>query len=58
MQFNFVVATNQVAVELWEKCGFDIVGTLYKAFKHKEKGFVDVFVMYKWFDQVTLCYQV
>ena len=33
-------------------------GTLYKAFKHKEKGFVDVFVMYKWFDQVTLCYQV
>lgn len=52
MQFNFVVATNQVAVELWKKCGFNIVGTLHKAFNHKEKGFVDVFVMYKWFNQL------
>jgi len=51
MQFNFVVATNQVAVELWKKCGFDIVGTLQNAFNHKDKGYVDAFVMYKWFGQ-------
>lgn len=49
MQFNFVVATNQVAVALWQKCGFNIVGVLPNAFNHQEKGFVDVFVMYKWF---------
>ena len=51
MQYNFVVSTNQVAVKLWQKCGFSIVGTLYKAFKHKEKGFVDAYVMYQWFGE-------
>lgn len=48
MQYNFVVSTNQVAIELWKKCGFDIVGTLHKAFKHIEHGLVDVFIMYQW----------
>jgi len=48
MQYNCVVSTNQVAVELWKKCGFEIVGTLPKAFNHKEKGLVDAFVMYQW----------
>jgi Acetyltransferases len=51
MQYNFVVSTNKVAVELWKKCGFTIVGTLPKAFNHKEKGFVDAYVMYQWLDQ-------
>jgi len=50
MQFNYVVSTNRVAVELWKKCGFKIVGTLYNACNHKEKGFVDVYIMYQWFD--------
>jgi ribosomal protein S18 acetylase RimI-like enzyme len=49
MQYNFVVSTNQVAVELWKKCGFNIVGTLYNAFNHRERGFVDAYIMYKWF---------
>ena len=49
MQYNFVVSTNQVAIELWKKCGFEIVGTLHNAFNHREKGFVDAFVMYQWF---------
>jgi L-amino acid N-acyltransferase YncA len=48
MQFNFVVSTNATAVRLWQKCGFAIVGTLPKAFAHKEKGLVDVYVMYQW----------
>jgi len=39
MQYNFVVSTNQVAVDLWKKCGFNIVGTLHNAFNHMEKGF-------------------
>ncbi len=50
MQYNCVVTTNQVAVDLWKKCGFSIIGTLKNAFNHKEKGLVDDFVMYQWFD--------
>jgi ribosomal protein S18 acetylase RimI-like enzyme len=47
MQFNLVVATNHVAVELWKKLGFAIIGTLPGAFKHSTLGFVNAFVMYK-----------
>ena len=47
MQFNFVVSTNYGAVKLWEKLGFEIVGTLPKAFKHMELGYVDAYVMYR-----------
>ncbi len=48
MQFNFVVSTNEVAVSLWQKCGFDIVGRLPNAYQHASKGLVDALVMYKW----------
>ncbi len=48
MQFNSVVSTNKVAVSLWEKLGFSIVGTLPKAYKHSKLGLVDSYVMYKW----------
>lgn len=48
MQFNSVVSTNEGAVRLWQKLGFDIVGTLPKAFKHPTQGYVDAYVMYKW----------
>ncbi len=47
MQFNCVVSTNEVAVTLWQKLGFDIVGTLPKAYRHGELGLVDCYVMYK-----------
>lgn len=47
MQFNLVVSTNKVAVNLWQKLGFEIVGRLTGAFKHSKYGFVDAFVMYK-----------
>jgi L-amino acid N-acyltransferase YncA len=46
MQFNFVVSTNP-AVRLWQKLGFKIVGTLPGAFRHPEKGYVDVYVMFR-----------
>ena len=51
MQYNLVVSTNTGAVKLWQDLGFDIVGTLPKAFHHREKGFVDAFVMYQWLDE-------
>jgi L-amino acid N-acyltransferase YncA len=47
MQFNFVVSTNESAIHLWEQLGFKIAGTLPGAFRHPEKGFVDVYVMFR-----------
>jgi hypothetical protein len=47
MQFNFVVSTNEPAVKLWERLGFTIVGTLPGAFRHRTRGFVDVYVMFR-----------
>jgi ribosomal protein S18 acetylase RimI-like enzyme len=47
MQFNFVVSTNTGAVRLWQKLGFEIVGTLPGVFQHQKLGFVDAFVMFK-----------
>jgi L-amino acid N-acyltransferase YncA len=48
MQFNFVAASNEGAIRLWNKLGFEIVGRLPKAFNHPTKGYVDALVMYKW----------
>ena len=47
MQFNFVIASNERAVNLWQSCGFAIVGTLPGAFAHPTRGFVDAYVMYR-----------
>jgi len=47
MQYNLVVSTNTAAVHLWKKLGFEIIGTLPKAFKSKSLGYVDAFLMYK-----------
>jgi len=47
MQFNFVVSTNERAVRLWERLGFQIVGRLPGAFRHHTLGYVDALVMYK-----------
>jgi L-amino acid N-acyltransferase YncA len=50
MQFNFVVSTNESAVKLWQDLGMKIVGTLPGAFRHPEKGYVDVYVMFRSLD--------
>ena len=47
MQFNFVVSTNEAAIRLWKRLGFNIVGTLPGAFQHPEKGYVDVYIMFR-----------
>lgn len=47
MQYNLVAATNRGAVDLWRKMGFEIVGTLPKAFNHARLGLVDAHVMYR-----------
>lgn len=50
MQFNLVASSNEGAVRLWKKLGFDIVGQLPMAFEHPTIGYVDAFVMYKWLE--------
>ncbi len=47
MQYNFVIRANERAVRLWQSFGFDIVGTLPKAFLHPTLGYVDAYVMYR-----------
>ena len=47
MQFNHVVSTNTGAVALWQKLGFQIVGTLPNAFNHPTHGYVDSYVMFQ-----------
>ncbi len=47
MQYNLVVSTNTGAVRLWQSLGFDIIGTVPEAFKHKMQGYVDAHIMFK-----------
>ncbi len=46
IQFNFVVSTNIAAVKLWQSVGFQIIGTIPKAFKHSSLGYVDSYIMF------------
>lgn len=47
MQFNFVAASNDGAIRLWDKLGYNTVGRLPRAFKHPSQGNVDALVMFK-----------
>ncbi|RDX38404.1 GNAT family N-acetyltransferase [Vibrio campbellii] len=47
MQFNSVVSSNEVAVNLWKKLGFAIIGTIPLAYLHRKLGYVDSFIMHK-----------
>jgi ribosomal protein S18 acetylase RimI-like enzyme len=47
LQFNLVLASNAGAIRLWQKLGFDIVGTLPAAFDHPSLGLVDAHIMWK-----------
>ena len=47
MQFNAVVSTNLGAIALWQRCGFAIVGTVPRAFRHPREGLVDIHVMHR-----------
>lgn len=47
LQFNFVLSTNEVAVRLWQRLGFETVGTLPQVFRHPGGSFVDAYVMHR-----------
>ena len=46
MQFNAVVETNAAAVQLYERLGFQILGTVPRAFRHRTEGLVGLHLMY------------
>lgn len=47
MQFNAVVETNLRAVGLWQSLGFDIVGTVPGAYRHRAEGAVGLHIMHR-----------
>jgi L-amino acid N-acyltransferase YncA len=47
MQFNAVVATNEAAIALWKSMGFELIGTVPRAFRHFDEGLVPILVMYR-----------
>jgi ribosomal protein S18 acetylase RimI-like enzyme len=47
MQFNFVVASNEPAVGLWQRLGFHTIGRLPGAFQHPSGKLIDVLVMHR-----------
>lgn len=46
IQFNAVVENHHPAVHLWQSLGFEIIGTVPKAFDHPEEGLVGLHLMY------------
>ncbi|MDR7275111.1 GNAT family N-acetyltransferase [Catenuloplanes atrovinosus] len=50
MQFNAVVETNHGAVRLYQRHGFEILGTVPRAFAHPALGRVGLHLMYREFD--------
>jgi len=47
MQFNFVVKSNEVAIRLWQKLDFEIIGEIPEAFQHAENGLTNALIMYR-----------
>jgi L-amino acid N-acyltransferase YncA len=47
MQFNLVVSTNSAGLHCWQRNGFQVVGTLPGAFRHRQLGYVDALVMFQ-----------
>lgn len=52
MQFSFVVASNDAAVRVWQRCGFTIVGRVPQAFRHSRLGLVDTLIMHRFLDGI------
>jgi L-amino acid N-acyltransferase YncA len=50
MQFNLVVVTNESAIHLWKRLGFQEVGRIPEAFRHRDQGLVDALIMHRRLD--------
>jgi ribosomal protein S18 acetylase RimI-like enzyme len=47
MQFNIVIKSNDRAVKLWQKLGFEIIGEIPDAFRHAQRGLTNAYIMYR-----------
>jgi ribosomal protein S18 acetylase RimI-like enzyme len=47
MQFNFVVKSNEAAVRLWKKIGFEVIGEIPDAIRHSKNGLTNAYIMYR-----------
>ncbi|MBD2705364.1 GNAT family N-acetyltransferase [Spirosoma sp. BT702] len=47
MQFNIVIKSNELAVRLWQKLGFTILGEIPEAFNHQQLGLTNAYMMYR-----------
>jgi L-amino acid N-acyltransferase YncA len=47
IQFNIVVKTNDRAVRLWQRLGFEIIGEIPDAFKHRQLGLTNAYIMWR-----------
>ncbi len=47
MQFNIVVKSNEKAIRLWQKLGFEIIGEIPEAFNHSKAGYIDACIMWR-----------
>jgi L-amino acid N-acyltransferase YncA len=47
MQFNSVVSTNAASFRLWQSLGFELIGTVPKAYRHSTLGMVDIHIMHR-----------
>ena len=46
MIFNLVFSENKIAIKLWKKLGFKIIGTIPKAVKNGHGNFQDAYIMF------------
>lgn len=47
IQFNFVVKSNTVAVNLWKSVGFEVIGEIPDAIRHSKNGLTNAYIMYR-----------
>ncbi|MEM8907431.1 MAG: GNAT family N-acetyltransferase [Bacteroidota bacterium] len=47
MQFNIVVKSNQGAIRLWQKLGFQTIGEIPDAFDHQQNGYTNALIMWR-----------
>jgi L-amino acid N-acyltransferase YncA len=50
MQFNSVVSVNRAAVTLWQRLGFERIGTVPQGFRLRNGHYVDTYIMYRSLD--------
>lgn len=47
MQFNLVVKSNEGAIALWKKMGFQVIGEIPGGFNHRQLGLINAYIMFR-----------